>query len=1043
MISAGKHTNETRRLKALCEYHTLDTRPEKALDDLTTLAATICGAPMAMISLVDEKRQWFKSRVGRAASETPREISFCAHTLLETDLLIVPDAAADARFADSPLVTGEPHLRFYAGAPLLTPEGEALGALCVHDCVPRTLTPEQQQALRVLSRQVMTHLELRRRTRELSESEELLRIVTDSARVGVVIVNRERRYEYANAAYAEIHGLPSASIVGQRVADVLAANYEEQIGAWLDRAFAGEGAAFDLHKPAADGDRHYAVRYEPTMVEGSVDLVVVVISDITARKQAEEARAESGLFTQSIIDALSVELCVLDESGTFLSTNEAWRRFAEANPPVTHRADAGSNYLEVCDAVTGPEAADAAAFTAGIRAVLRGERADFAMEYPCHSPTEQRWFVGRVTRFPGDGPVRVVVAHENITERKQAELPLLQLASIVASSDDAIIGKNLNGVITSWNRGAEKIFGYTPAEMVGTSILRLIPADRKGEEMHILSKIRQGESVEHLETRRLTKDGRLIEVSVTASPIKDASGKVLGVSKVARNITTRKRNEARFRWLVDSNAQGVIFWNRRGEITSSNDAFLKMVRYSREDLESGGVNWVAMTPTEYVAADEHALQELTAKGACAPFEKEYLRKDGSRVPVLIASAVFEDNPDEGVCFVLDLTERKKLEQQFLRAQRMESIGTLAGGIAHDLNNVLGPIMISLELLKMRFSDPESQEILSILESSAHHGAAMVRQVLSFGRGLEGLRMQVQVRHLIRDIETITTETFPKHILVRTEVPQDLWTISADPTQLHQVLLNLCVNARDAMPDGGTLTLSAENFTVDAQYASLNLDKAKPGTYVFLQVEDTGTGIPQDVIEKIFDPFFTTKEVGKGTGLGLSTSMGIVTSHGGFLRVYSEVGRGTRFMICLPAQSEVSTATVAASQPELPRGDGELILVVDDEPSARQMMQQTLEAFGYRVLLASEGADGLAVFAPRMGEISAVLTDMSMPIMDGPATIRVLRRMSPRLRIIAMSGLSENGHAAQVAGLGVKHFLPKPFTAETLLKALKQLLAAET
>jgi CheY-like chemotaxis protein len=248
-----------------------------------------------------------------------------------------------------------------------------------------------------------------------------------------------------------------------------------------------------------------------------------------------------------------------------------------------------------------------------------------------------------------------------------------------------------------------------------------------------------------------------------------------------------------------------------------------------------------------------------------------------------------------------------------------------------------------------------------------------------------------------------------------------------------------VNARDAMPDGGSLTLSAENIELDSHYAGLNPD-ARAGPYVVLQIEDSGSGIPPEVIEKIFDPFFTTKEVGKGTGLGLSTTLAIVKSHAGFIRVYSELGKGTTFKVHLPAQTEPSSETMAETSSEMPRGHGELILVVDDETSVRQITQQTLEAFGYRVILAADGAEAVAIYAVRASEIAVVLTDMTMPVMDGMSTIRVLRKINPAVRVIGASGLAANSQVTQTASLGVKYFLPKPYTAETLLKTLKQILA---
>ena len=1013
------YPGEEWRLEALRKYTLLDALPEKALDDLTRLAAAICGAPMAVISLVDADRQQFISRVGVALAETPREISFCTHALHVPELLIVPDAAQDERFAKSPLVTGEMGVRFYAGARLLTPDGAPLGTLCIFDRVPRELQPHQQEALKILSREVMSQLELRRHALALAASEERLRMVTENARVGLVIVDRERRYVYANSTYAEILGMQSEPIVGRRVPDLLGSVYEEQIRPRLDRAFAGERVAYELCRQRGDREVFYAVRCEPMRVDGEVPQVVVVITDLT--------------------------------------------------------------------------------------------------------------------------------------ERKQAEVVSFRLATIVESSEDAIIGKDLNSIITSWNKGAEKIFGYSAEEMIGTSILRLIPEGRRHEEDEIIGTIRRGDVVEPFETLRRTKEGKLVTVSVSASPVRDSSGKIIGVSKVARDMTERKRGErtrrlsearyrtlfdyapdgiliadstsryldanpnmcrmlgytreeliglhaadivaetevshigpalkaieskvpyerewlfrrkdgsqfqaevmatlmpdgtllamvrditerrrieARFRRLVDSNAQGVMFWNAQGEITEANDAFLKIVGYTREDFAAGQVTLTRLTPPGEESAQ---FEEVAATGVSAPHEEQYVRKDGTLVPVLVGAAAFEDAPQEGVCFVLDLTERKKLEQQFLRAQRMESIGTLAGGIAHDLNNILGPIMLSLNLLEMHFPDKASQHLLAIVGASAKRGADMVKQVLSFARGVGGDRMEVQVRHVVQDIEKIVFETFPKNIKVQTVLPRDLWLISGDPTQLHQVLLNLCVNARDAMPDGGSLTISAQNMKIDAHYAGLNLE-AKPGPYVVLQVEDTGTGMPPEILEKIFDPFFTTKEIGKGTGLGLSTSLAIVKSHGGFIRAYSEAGRGTQFKIYLPALTEHSRETAAAAAAEMPRGNGELVLVVDDEASVRHITQRTLEAFGYRVLLAADGAEALAVYSRHIGEIAVVLTDMMMPVLDGAAIIQVLLKLNPKLPIIAASGLPSND--ARATNLGVRQFLSKPYTADHLLKALKQVL----
>ncbi len=384
-------------------------------------------------------------------------------------------------------------------------------------------------------------------------------------------------------------------------------------------------------------------------------------------------------------------------------------------------------------------------------------------------------------------------------------------------------------------------------------------------------------------------------------------------------------------------------------------------------------------------------------------------------------------------------ERVRLEQQFFRAQRLESIGTLAGGIAHDLNNVFAPITMGIDLLEMSVTDAKCRELLATVAGSARRGAEMVSQVLSFARGVEGRKLEVQARHVIAEVEKIVRETFPKNLVIETLVPRDLPAIEADPTQLHQVLINLCVNARDAMPAGGRLTIEAADVDVDAKFAAAQLD-GKPGPHVRIRVSDTGSGIPKAAFDKIFDPFFTTKEVGKGTGLGLSTSLAIVRSHGGFIHVSSGSG-GTVFSVFLPALQVAAGGSPPVAARALPRGDGQTVLVVDDEAPIRRIAREALETFGYRVLLAADGAEACEIYARHGQDIDAVLTDMMMPSMDGPATIRQIRRINPGAKIIAASGLSANTESARSAGLVVQHFLAKPYSADVLLKTLHEVLAS--
>jgi PAS domain S-box-containing protein len=388
-------------------------------------------------------------------------------------------------------------------------------------------------------------------------------------------------------------------------------------------------------------------------------------------------------------------------------------------------------------------------------------------------------------------------------------------------------------------------------------------------------------------------------------------------------------------------------------------------------------------------------------------------------------------------FMADVTEKRRMESQFLRAQRMESIGTLAGGVAHDLNNVLTPILMSLTILRMKLTQPRDVDLLNAMENSANRGAEMVRQILGFARGVEGRRLPLRPKDVLQEIESLLLETFPKNIRCSVVRPPDSWNVEGDPTQLHQVLLNLCVNARDAMPDGGELVVSASNVVVDAQFVSMHPD-ARAGEHVMFEVKDTGTGIPAEVRERIFDPFFTTKELGKGTGLGLSTTLGIVKSHHGFIDLTSRVGKGSAFRIYLPAKTGVSEPVVQTPESSRRLGQGELILVVDDEAAILTATSHTLEAFGYQVITACDGTDAIATFLKNPNKPVLVITDMMMPNMDGPALIQALRKIEPGLPIIGASGLNQQMQA-QVTSLGVRHFLRKPYSADTLLHAIGDLL----
>lgn len=469
----------------------------------------------------------------------------------------------------------------------------------------------------------------------------------------------------------------------------------------------------------------------------------------------------------------------------------------------------------------------------------------------------------------------------------------------------------------------------------------------------------------------------------------------------------------------------IIFWNKGAERLYGWQATDILGKNCQELLYKG----------KSVQLDT-ALKSIFNKGQWQG-DLEQITKDGKNLVVESRWTLVYDEAQQAKSILsvsTDITEKKQLEAQFLRAQRMESIGTLASGIAHDLNNVLTPILMTAQLLETQLHDDYSKRLLPILISNARRGASLVKQVLSFARGIEGKFTLIQVKHIVTEIKQILRETFPKSITIATDIPANLGTLCGDATQLHQVLMNLCVNARDAMPQGGTLTISAKTIFIDENYARINLD-AKVGSYIFLTVTDTGMGISSEILDRIFEPFFTTKEIGKGTGLGLSTVIGIIKSHGGFVKVYSEINIGTQFQVYFPA---VDTPEILpTTESSLPKGHGELILVVDDEMAIREITKASLEAYNYQAITASNGIEAVAIYAEHQARISVVLTDMMMPSMDGPTTIRTLQKINPDVKIIAVSGLASSDKLAQSAGSGVKTFLWKPYTTQELLETIER------
>lgn len=777
--------------------------------------------------------------------------------------------------------------------------------------------------------------------------------------------------------------------------------------------------------------------------DGDISRFLEIIEDITERRQSEKALLESEERYRKLVE-FSPDAIAIYRKGKIVFANFAGAKLLGTTDPEQLVGKAIIDFVHP----------DYREFVKDRTRKMKEEGKDLPLTEEKLMKLDGSVIDVEVASIPftyqGQTGTQVII--RDITDRKRVESELREREHSYRTLSENLPGivyrifLKKNNRMQFFNNMVRPMTGFTAEELTTGEVCSLymliFPEDRTHVITTIKTAIKNNQPFQ-IEYRLKHKDGGIRYFLERGRPIIGTDEKPVYIDGVIFDITENKRATEQIQEqaaLLDKAHDAIevrdlehrlIYWSKGAEL---------LYGWSAEEF-------IGKNPDEFLYKDkEEPLQLIEAKRRILEEgewigELSQLTKEGKEIIVVSRWTLVHDSKGNAKSILrinTDITERKRLEAQFLRAQRMESIGTLAGGIAHDLNNVMTPIMLSIDLLRGKLTDGEGLSFLDTIERSTNRGVNLIKQVMSFAQGIEGERVTLQISHFVSEIEMIAKETFPKSIEIRTEIGKDLWTVSGDSTQLHQILMNLCVNARDAMPYGGILTISAENILIDENYARTNIE-AKVGPHVIITVSDTGAGIPLGIIDRIFEPFFTTKEPGKGTGLGLSTVLTIVKSHGGFINVYSRVGNGTSFKIHLPTINAIEIQQAEKEHHELPAGHGELILVVDDEVQIREITSKILEEYGYRVIVANDGAEAIALYLQHQEEIEAVLMDMMMPVMEGSASIRALNRINNEVKIIAVSGLIDKDKTMKIAKVNIHAFLTKPYTTERLLKTIEEVL----
>jgi len=941
-------------------------------------------------------------------------------------------------------------IRCFLGVPLLGSDTKTLGFLIAMDPSPKKESPALLSLLTLFAARASTEIERMDAVGALRERERRFRAIVEEGQAGYMRLGTDGRYEDVNEAWLIMHGYGSKEeAIGLHYRDTLAAQDLDEGLRLYERVFSGvriPSGEF-THRRRDGSIGHHTFSLTPLMQDQRICGAEGFMIDTSSLRKAQ---GDAAMLFNEMIDAFSQCEIVCDQTGRcvdyrYLAVNPAFERTTGLKADLVIGHCASELYSEL----------PAHWVQRYGQVALTGEPAIFEDYF---KPLG-RWF--SISAFQ-TAPGQFAMIFIDVTSRRAAELKLeydeAELAAIHEHVPLMLVLLDSERKVRRFNRTAAQF-----AELTGLNESPNSPGfflgcfnGMQGDggcglgancpqcplRQAITDTLENGTSHQQEEiVMMLLRGDHLEECTLKFSTARVSVGDQAMVLLCVEDVTPLKAAETRMRRqaaLLDITRDAICVLGPTSAVEYWNLGAERI--FGWKALEAMGGDWETLVCKHESPEFQEACNRTRDSGEWSGELRAFSRKGESLVLQTRATLVTEEtgNPGSILLVCSDITEARRMEHQFLRMQRMDNLGSLTSGIAHDLNNILSPILMSADLLPPLLTSAEHQPLVQMLRDSARRGAEIVRQLLVFSRGNETPRRLLDVPLLVTEMAVMINQTFPRNIRFTHACPDGMWNIMGDNTQIHQVLLNLCVNARDAMPDGGRLTLTAENMPLDSTAQTLH-PEAHEGPYILIQVSDTGQGIPAELMEKIFDPFFTTKPTGKGTGLGLSTVLAIVKSHGGFTQVSSRLGAGTDFRVYLPAMIRDEAAPGGTELPFDLRGRKELILMVDDEASVRELMSLSLTGNNYEVLLAPDGAQCLDLFARNRDRVKLAFVDMMMPHLDGKLTIECLRQMNPKLPIIAMSGMHEQQEVVEkMKDAGVR-FLLKPFTIKKMLAILREAL----